>query len=81
MTVFLHESFTAAYHRTLKWLKTTAYCTSEWLELVLQVKLLSPWPGQVNAEIRANGIFLERSAHLVDPLHDCVWRRSCAAQS
>lgn len=53
-----------------------AYCTSEGLELVLQVKLLSSRPGQVNAEVGANGIFLERSAHLVDPLHDCVWTRS-----
>lgn len=53
-----------------------AYCTSERLELVLQVKLLSSRPGQVDAEIGANGIFLKRSAHLVDPLHDRVWRRS-----
>lgn len=64
---------------TLLWLaKMTAaqkvYCTSERFELVLQVKFLSSQPGQVNAEIGADGILLERPAHLVDPLHHCVRR-------
>lgn len=51
-------------------------CTSERLELVLQVKLLSSESGQVNTEVRADGILLKGPAHLVDPLHDCVWRRA-----
>lgn len=51
-------------------------CTSERFELILQVKFLSSQPGQVNAEIGADGIFLKRPAHLVDPLHHCVRRRA-----
>lgn len=49
--------------------------TSERFELVLKVKLLSSQPGEVNAEIRADGILLECPAYLVDPLHHCVRRR------
>lgn len=54
--------------------------TSERFELILQVKLLSPRPGQVNAEIGTDGVLLQRPAHLVDPLHHRVWRWTCQRQ-
>lgn len=55
-------------------------CTSERFEFVLEVKLLSSEPREINAEIRAYGVLLECPAHLVDPLHHCVWRGPCQTE-
>lgn len=56
--------------------KGLLYRTSERFELVLQVKFLSSQSRQVNAEVGADGILLKCPAHLMDPLHHCVWRRA-----
>lgn len=41
---------------------------------------MSSQPGEVNAEVRADGVLLQSPAHLMDPLHHRVWRRAWRAK-